>query len=111
MSFKDIQGQDRAVSFLRGSVASGRIAHAYIFYGPRGVGKKLAALEFAKALNCAVAGQACDECVSCRKINSASHPDVMVIAPREGAQSIKIDDIRGLSRDISLKPYDARKKV
>ena len=111
MSFRDIQGQDKAVAFLKGSVASGRIAHAYIFYGPQGIGKKLAAIEFAKALNCSAGGDACDECASCRKIASASHPDVMIVAPHEGSRSIGINEIRELSRNVSLKPYDARKKV
>ncbi|MDP2913671.1 MAG: DNA polymerase III subunit delta' [Candidatus Omnitrophota bacterium] len=52
MSFKDILGQDRAILFLKNSIAGKRIAHAYLFSGPSGVGKKLTALNFAKALNC-----------------------------------------------------------
>ena len=112
MSFDGIKGQDRAVSFLKGSISGGRIAHAYIFYGARGVGKKLSALEFAKAVNCASPGERpCRLCPSCAKIGSSSHPDVSVITPAAGSQSLGIDGIRSLISDISLKPYEARKKI
>jgi DNA polymerase-3 subunit delta' len=112
VSFDGIKGQDRAVSFLKGSISGGRIAHAYIFYGARGVGKKLSALEFAKAVNCASPGERpCRLCPSCAKIGSSSHPDVSVITPAAGSQSLGIDGIRSLISDISLKPYEARKKI
>lgn len=113
MSFEGIKGQDRAVSFLKGSLASGRIAHAYIFFGPKGVGKMLAAVNFAKALNCqaTAGGKPCGSCASCKKIDASSHPDVFTVRPLEGAASIKIDDIRALIGDVGLKPYEAKKKV
>lgn len=111
MSFKDIKGQDRAISFLKGSMASGRISHAYIFYGPGGVGKKLAALNFAKAANCLGAdADGCDACASCKKIDSSNHPDVLLLKPEEEGGAIGIDDVRALIKDASLKPYEARKK-
>ena len=119
MSFKDIQGQDRATSFLRGSIESGRISHAYIFYGPYGIGKKLTAMNFAKALNCSAANEAggasfaqsCDACIPCRKIDSSNHPDVSVLRPEKEGGSISIDAVRALIKDASLKPYEAKKKV
>lgn len=113
MPFEDIKGQDRAVSFLRASVDSMRTGHAYIFYGPEGTGKALAAIEFAKAVNCLAtepSGRPCDACTSCRKIDSSNHPDVFVVRPAEDARSVGIDDIRGVIKDIALKPYEARKK-
>ncbi|MDD5422468.1 MAG: DNA polymerase III subunit delta' [Candidatus Omnitrophota bacterium] len=133
MSFKDILGQDRAVVFLKSSIAGGRVAHAYIFFGPEGVGKRSAALNFAKALNCggkdapcdpsagsgshAELVEACDECVSCRKIDAGNHPDVIVLnladtGEREKEKtSIGIEEIREAQRRIWLKPYEAHTKV
>lgn len=118
MSFKDIQGQDRAIAFLQSSIENGRISHAYIFYGPNGVGKKLAAVNFAKAVNClgepdareASFAQPCDSCIPCRKANSSNHPDLMVLKPEKDGSSIPIDDIRALIKDANLKPYEAKKK-
>lgn len=112
MSLRDIRGQDRAVSFLKGSFASDRIAQAFIFHGPKGVGKCLTALNFAKAVNCASPGEAgsCDSCPSCRKISSLSHPDVSVLRPEKEGGSVGIDEIRALIKDIGLKPYELRKK-
>ena len=52
MSFKEIRGQASAVALLNGAIKSGRVAHAYIFSGPEGVGKRLAAINFAKGINC-----------------------------------------------------------
>jgi DNA polymerase-3 subunit delta' len=88
-----------------------RISHAYIFYGPEGVGKALAASHFAKAVNCAAAEAArpCGECPSCRKADSSNHPDISVLKPRKGA-SVGIDDIRALIKDVGMKPYEGRKK-
>lgn len=119
MSFKDIKGHSRAVSFLKSSIAGGRLANAYIFYGPGGIGKKLAALNFAKAINCASTGLeagsegagGCDNCPSCKKIDSLNHPDVRLTAPAKEGAAVKIYDIRALIKDVSLKPYGARKKV
>jgi DNA polymerase III, gamma/tau subunits len=128
VSFKDIKGQDKAVSFLRGLIKSGRIGHAYIFNGPSGVGKKLTAINLAKAANCIALApaksadsalsldvrsdliDACGECISCRKIDSFNHPDVFLLKPEKEGASLKIDSIRAMIRDIGLKPYEGRKK-
>lgn len=118
MSFKDIKGQDDALTFLKDAIANGRISHAYIFLGPSGVGKKLTALNFAKALNCLSGGTAktlrvdgCDNCASCNKIDKFNHPDLFMLSPEKRGASIKIDGIRSLIKDIYLKPYEARKKI
>lgn len=113
MSYEDIKGQDRATGFLKRVALNGKIAQAYLFLGPSGVGKKLTALNFARALNCG-AGQAirpCGECASCKKISSGNHPDVSLISPEKEGGTVKIEKIRQLIKDISLKPYEARKKV
>jgi DNA polymerase-3 subunit delta' len=112
MSFKEIKGQELAVSFLKNAIAHGTVAHAYLFAGIPGVGKRLSATTFAKALNCEQnAGDACDVCASCRKIENKNHPDVVRIMP-EGSQGvIKIGAIRMLTNRIALRPYEARWKV
>jgi len=93
VSFKDIKGQDRAVSILKNAVENNRLSHAYIFWGPEGVGKKLTAVNFAKWLNCRgeVSGGPCDNCISCRKIDSSNHPDVFLFAPeKEGSSMVRL---------------------
>ncbi len=112
MSFKDIQGQDRAISFLNSSIENGRISHAYIFYGPCGVGKKLAAVNFAKAVNCRgdSVAKPCDACLQCKKADSSNHPDISLLKPEKEGGSIAVSDVRALIKDASLKPYEAKKK-
>ena len=113
MSFRDILGQDNAVSFLARLASGDRLAHAYIFVGPSGVGKRTAALNFAKAINCAGTPdeRPCDACVSCKKIDSGNHPDVFILKPDKADAPIKIDSIRSLTRSAYLKAYEARRKV
>ena len=98
---------------MKSSLDGDKVSHAYIFHGPGGVGKKLVAITFAKALNCQAPGpdRPCGTCVSCKKIDSSNHPDVSVLQPQKEGSSIGIDSIRALIRDASLKPYEARKKV
>lgn len=115
MSFKDIKGENCAISFLKNAASSGRVASAYIFLGPSGCGKKLAALNFAKLLNCGAStlagGEPCEKCPSCIKINSASHPDILVLDKEEKKSEFGIDVVFEAIRSVSLKPYEARKKV
>ncbi|MDD5496454.1 MAG: DNA polymerase III subunit delta' [Candidatus Omnitrophica bacterium] len=113
MSFENIRGQDRAIAFLKGAIENKKVSHAYIFLGMRGVGRKLAALNFAKMMNCsALEGtEPCDRCVSCRKIDEANHPDIFVIKSEKENGSIGIDKMRDVINNIGLKPYEARKKV
>ena len=86
--------------------------HAYTFAGPDGVGKKRLALQLAKSLNCAAAPaglDACDACISCRKVDSGSHPDVQVIAPE--TKVFKIDQVRALIQEIYYLPFEGRRRV
>jgi DNA polymerase-3 subunit delta' len=86
------------------------LAGGYLFVGPEGVGKKMTAKTLAKAVNCQeLTSDSCDSCVSCVKIENNRHPDVHII--EEGGAEIKIEYIRQLQKDISLKPYEAKTKV
>lgn len=82
MSFQQIIDQPRVVDALRRAIERKRVAHAYLFFGPDGVGKRAAALAFAKALQCERGGpDPCDVCTSCSKVNRLIHPDVQVLLP------------------------------
>jgi len=114
VSWGAIVGQPLAVRLLRQAVSGGKVAHAYLFVGPAGVGKRTVALELAKSLNCMVPladGGACDSCVSCRKISAdpITHPDVRVISP-EG-RFIKTDQIRELQEEMYARPNEGRMRV
>jgi len=110
MSFKAIREQERAVAVLKGYISEGKIGGGYLFAGPEGVGKKMAAMELAKALNCDMDGQGpCDACPSCKKISDGRHPDVHLIEAQES--EIKIDNIRQLQKQMSLRPFEGKAKV
>jgi DNA polymerase-3 subunit delta' len=111
MSFKDIVGQDKPIARLQGVLKNNHLAGAYLFSGPEGVGKKLAARNFAKALNCQENGvDPCDRCLSCRKIDNGQHPDIHILD--NGAfEEIKIENIRSLQQQIFFRNYEARYKV
>src|SRR2546425_12192113 len=79
MPFRDLVNQDHAVLLLRTAVRSGRVSHAYLFVGPRGVGRHNAAIAFAQLLNCERADGACGQCRTCTLIASAQHPAVRVV--------------------------------
>jgi DNA polymerase-3 subunit delta' len=112
MSLASIIGQDKAITVLKNIINQGQASGAYLFLGPDGVGKRTAALEFSKALNCKDNElDACDECVSCNKIKEFNHPDIFIIQREEGSSFIKIDDIRQIIYQTSLKPYEGRVKV
>ncbi|MEE4242828.1 MAG: DNA polymerase III subunit delta' [Desulfopila sp.] len=109
--FAHLSGQQRAKKLLGRSLASGRIAHAYLFRGPDGVGKKLFGAAMAKALNCRVDGPsgACGSCLSCRKFDSGNHPDFEVESPEKKA--IKIERVRQLCKSLSYPPYESERRV
>src|SRR5690554_3711142 len=86
MGWNRVIDQERAVETLRRALASGRVAHAYLFHGPDGVGKRAAALAFAQALECQrrPAGEAdpCGACPACQKVAKMLHPDVLLYFPQ-----------------------------
>lgn len=112
MSFLKIRSQDAPVQTLRRSLATGKTAHAYLFSGPPGVGKHLAARTMAAALNCAEASDdACGQCPSCRKIEKDVHPDVFEMGLPPGKKSIPVDSVREVEKRLSLRPHEGRAKV
>lgn len=110
MSFKDIRGNLKAIEVIKAGISRDTLFGAYLFTGPEGVGKMLSAKVLAKALNCLEnTADSCDACPSCLKIEKGSHPDVSIVDAL--GSEIKIEYIRQLQRDISLRPYEARKRV
>ena len=110
MSFKNIYGQDKQIAILKCAMKTERVAHAYLFCGMKGIGKRSTAGVFAKALNCKGGGiDPCGSCSSCRKIDHGVYPDVITIES-EGV-FIKIQDIRDLQNQIKFKPFEGRKRV
>lgn len=108
MPFDAIRGQEHAVGILRRSLASGRVAHAYLFEGSDGCGKMLTALSLVEALFCGAA-EPCGVCPACRKMAHRRHPDLHLLEPEKGV--IKIDRIREVQKELSLRPVEAPKKV
>jgi len=108
MTFEQILGHQRQKDILRRALASGRLAHAYLFEGPEGVGKRLVALGVARAVFC-IHGNGCGDCPQCRKVDHHNHPDLHLLD--EEGTGIKIDQIRKLQRDLALKPLEAKKKI
>lgn len=127
------------MSILLRTLERARVPSAYLFAGESGIGKKFAALNLAKALNCLktvtsnelevtsesqvpdrgadaslVTGHrlpvdACDGCPSCEKINAMTHPDLVVIAPEKG--EIRVGEIRAVEEALSFKPFEGKRKV
>jgi DNA polymerase III subunit delta' len=110
MGFEQIIGQERAKSLLQTALQSRKIAHAYLFAGPNGSGRKEMASIFAQALFCERGGNdACGECLECRKIQHGNHPDFHTVEP-DGA-AVKIEQIRSLQRELSYRTAGAGYKV
>jgi len=111
MDFSTIIGQEDIIASLESSIAEKRVGHAYIFSGPRGVGKKTVARAFASALLCDRPdfGKSCGECLQCRMFASGSNPDYREI-DSEGA-SIGVDSIREVQSDVVIRPAYSQRKV
>lgn len=130
---RKVKGQDRAELLLGSALASDRLAHAYLFAGPEGVGKLTTALELAAAMVCTEAEGYCGECRNCRRVFGFDHPDVRITIPSRrsvgdeevadifrrrvedgvtplrvpGNTYIGIDQIRELEQRLSLKAFEA----
>jgi DNA polymerase-3 subunit delta' len=110
--FRDIRGHDRPAAFLRAAVANERLAHAMLFVGPDGVGKRCAALALAAWLQCeAGADDACGKCKSCRQVDAGSHPDVHLVTVAQGKKEIGVEQARRLKRFTQMQPVLGRCKV
>lgn len=109
-SFSEVYAQDHVTKILQSAIASKRIAHAYLFSGPRGVGKTSLARIMAKSLNCehGPTTQPCNKCTNCVEITSGVSPDVIEI---DGASNTGVDDIRELQRELMYAPSGAQYKI
>ncbi len=109
-AFEKLVGQEFVVSTIENAISSGRIAHAYLFSGPRGVGKTSSARLLAKALNCEHGPTAhpCGECVSCKEITQGYSVDVIEI---DGASNTSVNDIRVIKDEVLFPPQSSRYKI
>lgn len=111
MVFEDVVGQEHVTTTLKNAIATNRLAHAYIFSGPRGVGKTTSARILAKAINCENGGPTptpCNQCVSCQEITSGRSLDVLEI---DGASNRGIDEIRNLRDTVRFMPMRGGHKI
>jgi len=108
--FDELLGQQHVGQALAGAIASGRVGHAYLFTGARGVGKTSAARILAKALNCreGPTAEPCNQCEICQSISTGDDVDVLEI---DGASNRGIDEIRQLRQNVSVRPSRARLKI
>jgi DNA polymerase-3 subunit delta' len=119
-----IIGHQKIISFLNKSIGNRKLAHAYLFFGPEQIGKRLVALEFAKSLQCqnnkARIGSLsfCGQCTSCLAIEKEAHPDVLFIRPevveeknKKREKDISIVQVRSVQHQLSLSPYFGPYKI
>ena len=109
-AFDDVVGQEAVTRTLKNSIARGRLANAYLFCGPRGVGKTSVARLLAKTLNCEKAPEKspCNKCSSCLEISQGNNIDVLEI---DGASNRGIDEIRALRENVKFSPSKGKFKI
>jgi DNA polymerase-3 subunit delta' len=115
MSWAKIRGHIRQIDAFTRAVRANRLAHAYLFTGPPGIGKKTFAMELAKALLCEnpPKGQfnSCDHCASCHLVDAGTHPDVTVTGMPADKQEFPISVMLGLCANLSLKPARGTRRI
>ena len=136
--FSNIVGQELVKKVLGGAIRQDRLSGSYLFFGPEGVGKWATALEVAKILNCQEGKSApCGNCPSCKKITNLIHPDIKLLFPLPSVKNeeekerfnkekigepysivgfsrssnIPVEEIRQLQKELSLRPFEAKRRV
>lgn len=107
-TFKDVAGQEHVTRTLQNAIKENRIAHAYLFAGPRGTGKTTIAKILAKAINCTGTNVPCDQCDNCKAITMGDHPDVIEI---DAASNNGVDEVRDLIDKVKYAPISGKYKV
>lgn len=110
MTFEDVVGQEHVVRTLRHAIEAGRVANAYLFIGPRGIGKTTTSRIFAKALNCLSPKgvEPCGECVNCREIAAGHSLDVTEL---DAASHNKVEDVKPIIESVQFKPASSNYKI
>lgn len=111
MTFATVVGQEALTHTLKTAISSGKLAHAYLFCGPRGVGKTTCARIFAKAINCehlTADGEPCNACESCRAFNEQRSYNIVEL---DAASNNSVDDIRGITEQVRIPPQVGRYRV
>lgn len=109
-NFQDVIGQDHITRALANQIASGKIGHAYLFTGSRGIGKTSVARIFAKAVNCEhnINGSPCGKCPTCKRLEGESDINIIEI---DAASNNRVDDIREIREKVKFTPVGAKYKV
>ena len=110
-AFDAVVGQEALTTTLKNAIAAGKLAHAYLFCGPRGVGKTTCARIFAKTINClhpSDNGEACDECESCKAFNEQRSLNIHEL---DAASNNSVEEIRALIEKVRIPPQVGRYKV
>ena len=117
MPFRDIIGHRRLIALLSRAAARETLPPSLLLAGPRGVGKRRAAVALAEALNCLapvataeLERDACGNCTSCRRIQRGVHPDIVILEPGDSG-AIKIDEVRQVIASAGYRPFEARRRV
>jgi DNA polymerase-3 subunit delta' len=123
MNWNDLRGHVDQIEMLRRSISRNRLAHAYLYAGPAGIGKSRFARIVAQCLLCQrhadLELKACDKCSSCKQVNAGSHPDLFIVSCPEGKKEIPVELFKGekgkrndgLIYDLSLRPMAGSRRV
>ncbi len=109
--WNQIIGHTRQIDEFKKTLSEGKLPHAWLFCGMRGIGKRLVAETFARAILCESDNAPCGTCTNCKKSAAHMHPDLFIVEPPPEKTSVLIDQIRDLTRRVQLHPLEARAKV